>query len=225
MNWIDYIIIALVLLMTFWGYRRGLLSSVFGIAKYIIGVPVSCFVSNRYYEEVYQNFVYDRALTEVNERIAGASGTDTFLASVRTAVEKLPSGLQQRIDLSALAKADENTVAELIMKETVQPIAYLVLKILLFLATFIIIALICSALSATIKKRTKKHPVLTKTNSLLGGFLGLVRSLLLVLLIAAAVSALESYALLPKDSEASRLLADSVLLEFVQPLLPIEFQL
>lgn len=221
MNRIDYVLIALMLLMTVWGYRKGLLSSAFGIAKYLVGVPAASYVSGHYYEEVYQKYLYDPLLKEVNERIAGASGIDTFVASVRTAVSKLPPDWQQQVDLSALEQANDNTIDTLIMTEVVQPFAYIVIKIVLFLGTFIIIALICSLFSAILKAKKGKHPVLTKTNHIIGGMLGLIKSILLLFLIAAAVQYIPADASLP-ETNIWRLLAESTLLGSLHTLLPID---
>ena len=47
MSILDYILIALVVLMAVWGFRRGLLSGLIGTAKYAVGVPESLFVSRQ----------------------------------------------------------------------------------------------------------------------------------------------------------------------------------
>lgn len=62
MSILDYILIALVVLMAVWGFRRGLLSGLIGTAKYAVGVPVSLFVSHQYYQAVYDNLVEQRPL-------------------------------------------------------------------------------------------------------------------------------------------------------------------
>ena len=69
--------------MAVWGFRRGLLSGLIGTAKYAVGVPVSLFVSHQYYQAVYDNLVEPKALAKVQEKIAGASGVDTFMACRR----------------------------------------------------------------------------------------------------------------------------------------------
>ena len=69
--------------MAVWGFRRGLLSGLIGTAKYAVGVPVSLFVSHQYYQVVYDKLVEPKALAKVQEKIAGASGVDTFMAALQ----------------------------------------------------------------------------------------------------------------------------------------------
>lgn len=93
MSILDYILIALVVLMAVWGFRRGCCPAV-GTAKYAVGVPVSLFVSHQYYQAVYDNLVEPKALAKVQEKIAGASGVDTFMAALQEKMQALPQALQ-----------------------------------------------------------------------------------------------------------------------------------
>lgn len=226
MNIVDIILIALIVLFVLWGWRRGLLSSIFGILKYAVGVPAALYVSEHYYKSVYQQFVYDKALEKVNERIDGALNLDTFVSSVETSLDKLPEFFRERIDVSVLQNAaDSKAVAELIMQDFVQPAAYVLIKFVLFIITFIIIALICSLISATLKAKKDKHTVLTKANSAFGGVLGLIKSLLLISLISAAWQYLSVNGMVPADDKIVKAMDTSVIIDFVGNLLPFEFKI
>lgn len=220
MSILDYILIALVVLMAVWGFRRGLLSGLIGTAKYAVGVPVSLFVSHQYYQAVYDKLVEPKALAKVQEKIAGASGVDTFMAALQEKMKALPQALQGDFDFAALEKGSAKTAADFVMQQLVEPTACLLVKIALFLLSFIIIALICWLLSAMLRKKQGKKTVLTRTNSLLGGAFGLVKGCLFLVLVSGVWAYLAGNDWLPKDNGVYAFFADSDILEYMETLLP-----
>ena len=220
MSILDYILIALVVLMAVWGFRRGLLSGLIGTAKYAVGVPVSLFVSHQYYQAVYDKLVEPKALAKVQEKIAGASGVDTFMAALQEKMQALPQALQVDFDFTALKKGSAKTAADFVMQQLVEPAACLLVKIALFILSFIIIALICWLLSAMLKKKQGKKTVLTRTNSLLGGAFGLVKGCLFLVLVSGVWAYLAGNNWLPKDNGVYAFFADSAILEYMETLLP-----
>lgn len=220
MSILDYILIALVVLMAVWGFRRGLLSGLIGTAKYAVGVPVSLFVNHQYYQAVYDKLVEPKALAKVQEKIAGASGVDTFMAALQEKMKALPQALQGDFDFAALEKGSAKTAADFVMQQLVEPTACLLVKIALFLLSFIIIALICWLLSAMLRKKQGKKTVLTRTNSLLGGAFGLVKGCLFLVLVSGVWAYLAGNDWLPKDNGVYAFFADSAILEYMETLLP-----
>ena len=220
MSLLDYILIALVVLLAVWGFRRGLLSGLIGTAKYAVGVPVSLFVSHQYYQAVYDKLVEPKALAKVQEKIAGASGVDTFMAALQEKMKALPQALQGDFDFAALEKGSAKTAADFVMQQLVEPTACLLVKIALFLLSFIIIALICWLLSAMLRKKQGKKTVLTRTNSLLGGAFGLVKGCLFLVLVSGVWAYLAGNDWLPKDNGVYAFFADSAILEYMETLLP-----
>ena len=206
--------------MAVWGFRRGLLSGLIGTAKYAVGVPVSLFVSHQYYQAVYDKLVEPKALAKVQEKIAGASGVDTFMAALQEKMQTLPQALQGDFDFAALKKSSAKTAADFVMKQLVEPTACLLVKIALFLLSFIIIALICWLLSAMLRKKQGKKTVLTRTNSLLGGAFGLVKGCLFLVLVSGVWAYLAGNDWLPKDNGVYAFFADSAILEYMETLLP-----
>ena len=202
--------------MAVWGFRRGLLSGLIGTAKYAVGVPVSLFVSHQYYQVVYDKLVEPKALAKVQEKIAGASGVDTFMAALQEKMQALPQALQGDFDFAALKKGSAKTAADFVMQQLVEPVACL----LVFLLSFIIIALICWLLSAMLRKKQGKKTVLTRTNSLLGGAFGLVKGCLFLVLVSGVWAYLAGNNWLPKDNGVYAFFADSAILEYMETLLP-----
>ena len=151
--------------MAVWGFRRGLLSGLIGTAKYAVGVPVSLFVSHQYYQVVYDKLVEPKALAKVQEKITGASGVDTFMAALQDKMQALPQALQRDFDFAALKKGSAKTAADFVMQQLVEPAACLLVKIALFLLSFIIIALICWLLSAMLRKKQGKNTIFTRTTA------------------------------------------------------------
>ena len=189
--------------MAVWGFRRGLLSGLIGTAKYAVGVPVSLFVSHQYYQVVYDKLVEPKALAKVQEKIAGASGVDTFMAALQEKMQALPQALQGDFDFAALKKGSAKTAADFV-----------------FLLSFIIIALICWLLSAMLRKKQGKNTVFTRTNSLLGGAFGLVKGCLFLVLVSGVWAYLAGNDWLPKDNGVYAFFADSAILEYMETLLP-----
>lgn len=56
MSLIDYFIVAFILLMTFFGYKKGILISICSLISWVVGVPAALFVSENYSETVYDYF-------------------------------------------------------------------------------------------------------------------------------------------------------------------------
>ncbi len=220
MSILDYILIALMVLMAVWGFRRGLLSGLIGVAKYAIGVPVSLFVSKSYYRVVYEKLVEPRALAKVQEKIAGASGVDTFVGALQEKMQTLPQALQGDFDFTALKKGSAKAAADFVMQQLVEPVACLLVKIALFLISFIIIALICWLLSAILRKKQGKKTVFTRANSLLGGAFGLVKGCMFLVLISGLWIFLAGNDWLPKDNGVYAFFANSAILEYMETLLP-----
>ena len=206
--------------MAVWGFRRGLLSGLIGTAKYAVGVPVSLFVSHQYYQVVYDKLVEPKALAKVQEKIAGASGVDTFMAALQEKMQALPQALQGDFVFASLKKVSAKTAADFVMQQLVEPVACLLVKIALFLLSFIIIALICWLLSAMLRKKQGKKTIFTQTNSLLGGAFGLVKGCLFLVLVSGVWAYLAGNNWLPKDNGVYAFFADSAILEYMETLLP-----
>ena len=212
--------------MAVWGFRRGLLSGLIGTAKYAVGVPVSLFVSHQYYQAVYDKLVEPKALAKVqhvdNELHQQQLQDQRHIVLVldQEKMQALPQALQGDFDFTALKKGSAKTAADFVMQQLVEPAACLLVKIALFILSFIIIALICWLLSAMLKKKQGKKTVLTRTNSLLGGAFGLVKGCLFLVLVSGVWAYLAGNNWLPKDNGVYAFFADSAILEYMETLLP-----
>ena len=175
---------------------------------------------HQYYQAVYDKLVEPKALAKVQEKIAGASGVDTFMAALQEKMQALPQALQGDFDFAALKKGSAKTAADFVMQQLVEPVACLLVKIALFLLSFIIIALICWLLSAMLRKKQGKNTVFTRTNSLLGGAFGLVKGCLFLVLVSGVWAYLAGNNWLPKDDGVYAFFADSAILEYMETLLP-----
>lgn len=220
MTLLDYILAAIVVLMAIWGYRRGLLSGLIGVAKYVVGVPVSLFISRRYAEAVYENLVQPKALEQVRESIAGASGVDTYIGALQDKMQSLPQAVQGNFDFSALQKASAKAAEDFVMQQLIEPIGCLLVKIVLFLLSFIIIGLICWLLSAMLRRKQGKKTVFTCANSLLGGAFGLVKGCMFLVLVSGVWAYLAGNDWLPKDNQVYSFFASSAIIEYMETLLP-----
>ena len=106
------------------------------------------------------------------------------------------------------------------MQQLVEPAACLLVKIALFLLSFIIIALICWLLSAMLRKKQGKKTIFTQTNSLLGVPWAWLRGVWFWCWFSGVWAYLAGNNWLPKDNGAYAFFADSAILEYMETLLP-----
>ena len=202
------------------GLSTGALSGLIGTAKYAVGVPVSLFVSHQYYQAVYDNLVEPKALAKVQEKIAGASGVDTFMVALQEKMQALPQALQGDFDFAALKKGSAKTVADFVMQAVGGTGGLLTGKNRII---FIIVHNYCLDLLVAFryaKEEAGQKTIFTQTNSLLGGAFGLVKGCLFLVLVSGVWAYLAGNNWLPKDNGAYAFFADSAILEYMETLLP-----
>ena len=106
------------------------------------------------------------------------------------------------------------------MQQLVEPAACLLVKIALFLLSFIIIALICWLLSAMLRKKQGKRRYSPRPTAYWAVGFGLVKGCLFLVLVSGVWAYLAGNNWLPKDNGAYAFFADSAILEYMETLLP-----
>lgn len=216
MNFIDIILIVLALLTVIHGYSNGLIRSLISLLKYIIGLPVAFFVSDKYNIAVYNNFVREAAVQKVAEGISSSADLNAFSDSVKNAVGNLPFGMSGIIDLSFLDNATQENIAEKIVNGIVEPLALVVIKILLFVLTLSLFYLIIFVITKIFGKFEKsKHMPLKKTNKVLGAVFGAAKAVAVLAVLSAVLLFVRDFIFASSQNEFVNQVDSSAVLEFI----------
>lgn len=183
MNWLDYVIIAILLLGTFSGIRKGLIKSV----SNIVCIIVSIFVAKNYYKTVSVFLIQN---TSIEEKIG------KFLVDKNFAKNLLPMPGQESavFSVSRSFASDMNSFLSVLIINAISVIT-------IYLAVRFVLALLEGYLGTL-----AEVPGLREVNGLGGGIVGLVKSVIILMLIftfITPVSAVKFFAPLGTGIESS----------------------
>lgn len=183
MNWLDYVIIAILLLGTFSGIRKGFIKSV----SNIVCIIVSIFVAKNYYKTVSVFLIQN---TSIEEKIG------KFLVDKNFAKNLLPMPGQESavFSVSRSFASDMNSFLSVLIINAISVIT-------IYLAVRFVLALLEGYLGTL-----AEVPGLREVNGLGGGIVGLVKSVIILMLIftfITPVSAVKFFAPLGTGIESS----------------------
>ncbi len=196
------------------GASRGLIVSLLSTLKYIVGIPLSYFVSGLLYERLYDGVVRDLVYDRILEEITASVSAENMINGIKEFVNGLPETLAGEFDLSALSGLTAQQFSASLTDSVLEPVILTVLRIILFVVLFIVFCIIVSVLiSAFSKMQKKKHAPLKHTNRFFGGVFGLLKAALLVF----TASTIIGYVcgILPADNSFVTQANNSFLLEFI----------
>lgn len=220
MNYVDLFIIIIFLIIVLEGYARGFIVSLLSLVRFAVGIPISFIVAEKFSGAVYANYFKDTISAEVLKGIE-SSGLDTYVASVRDTVNSLPDVMKGSVDLSFLDAANAASAAEGIMKNIVDPVADMIIKVLLFVITLAVFYIVTGILLYAVKKLSNSNNApFRKTNKFLGAALGLAKALIFVFAIA-KIGTFFTENLKSVDNSFLQQLASSGIIEFVNKFNPI----
>ncbi|MCH5321068.1 MAG: CvpA family protein [Eubacterium sp.] len=220
MSFIDLAFIIIAVIMVAVGARRGLIVSLLSTVRFIIGVPLSFYVSESYSRQVYDSFVKEIAYNKVAERLAESESVNSIISGVEEFTSSLPGLFSQSIDTSAFKGFSLDEMSRRITDSIVEPIAVIIIKVLLFIITFLVFFLVTGLVILLIKKLRKRNKTpLKRTSTVLGGVLGLLKALTLIF----ALSTILSYIcdIIPQDNLFARQVNSSFVLNFINSYNPL----
>lgn len=185
MNWIDYAIIAILLLGAFSGYRKGLLMSV----SSIICLMVSILVAKTYYKVVARFLVEN---TAIEEKIRVYLTEKGFIQSMLLS----PSGESTVFSMSKSFSGDLNSFVTVLIINAIS-------VVLIFLAARLLLG-IAEGLMAGVMSM----PGLKEVNGIGGAVVGLLKNIIIIMLvfmIIAPASSLKPFSMISEGLEASTL--------------------
>lgn len=197
LNYVDVIIVGILLLTFFVGYAKGILITLVNLIRYSVGLFLCMFVANGYYEMFYNSFVKERIVNKLSTQVVTSANIDEILANLNTTVNSLPSFVKKGIDISSLSFSSGDDIASIIAENVFQPIALIIVKALLFVLTFVVFFGLTGLIIHVIRKHNNKkrsesrHKIKLKTiDRIFGGLFGFVKGALIVFIFVSAVGAI-----------------------------------
>lgn len=223
-NYIDIAVAVLYLLFSYVGYKRGMLMSVLGLVRYIVGLPLCYGISDKYSVNVYNSLVQPRALEYLDKRISSAKSVNDLSASLKDAFSYLPKSVKGNIDLS---KFDFNSqeLAQSILKKAFEPMLINATRAVLFMIAFVLFFGSTAILLGIISGARKKHRqqrgkgFLAKCDSALGLILGVAKYLIIAFVVASVAMQLLKDGIIP-DGKFQTMLGDSYFVSVIDKINP-----
>lgn len=222
MSYIDIAFVAVTVIMIAVGVRRGFVASALATLKYLLGIPLSYYVSGLLYQPIYDGYVRDYICDKITEKILSSGSYEELITEINGFIGSIPKNITDMFDLSLLYSTEPRQLGEVLTDSIIEPVALAVLRIVIFIIVFILFCIIISLIiSAFSKLQKKKHAPLKHTNRFFGGVFGLLKAALLVFTAAAAIKYIEP--LLPQGNSLTAQADASVLLEFINKYNPLYF--
>jgi len=192
-NYIDILLVLLLLLFIVIGYCRGLLINVVNFIRWAVGLFLCFFFGEKLALPLYESYVKPRALEYINEKIVTSTNLDEVLKNIQGIGEKLPSAVADSVDFSKLS-VSSGDIAKSILENYFEGILIFLVKAAVFIAVFalffLITGIIILAVQRNRKKRDKKRgreSALKKTDRVLGAVLGLLKGAIAVFAVSAVL--------------------------------------
>lgn len=180
MNYVDLILIIVLLAAVLGGYCRGFFVSLLSLARFAIGVPLSFFAADKLSETVYNSFIRENLISTVAAQLE-ESGVDAAVSSFKEAVDSLPQLLQGAADLSFLDNANASAFTQGVMENIIDPVAVVVCEMAIFVLTLFIFYVITGIVISLVKKiRSRENVPFKNTDRFIGALFGLVKGIIAV---------------------------------------------
>ena len=187
MNWIDIICAALILLIAFFGFMRGIVAVALHFAAYIGAFVGAKFASSALAGLIYQNLLQSKVLLRLRLALPTGSVEGGVQAAVQKAMASLPDIAVRVISFLKLDRFAAQGVSpngaltvEQLERDYFGPILTKVLSVAVFVLAFLLLAVVLRLIAAAIDHaiKNKKGGVLNTVNRVLGGVFGLVKGLI-----------------------------------------------
>lgn len=220
-NFIDIALIVVFAACIAGGYARGFILSLVSFAKLIISFPLAFYVADTYSGTFYDKYVSAAALEKISQGLADSADIDSFVSSVRNAVAELPFGLSGIVDLSFLDSLSNDSAANAVLQNIVEPVAQVVIKIGLFVITLVLFNILVLIISKIIKSiMNNKHTPLKRTNKFLGAAFGALKGVATLAVLSAVFVFLSDFVFTTSQDFVSQV-DSSAVMEFINKINPL----
>lgn len=194
---IDIILAALLAVCLIVGWKRGFVKSLMDLASNLIAFILARVVSVQLAPQIFAQYFEQRAYSSLNRELASAGNSAS--SQVQSALDSIPEslngflgmlGVDKKSMASALSQKLEESgadIAEVLMNNIVSPVLTAIIKLLVFVAVFVLAVLILKIATLLLDKLTEL-PAVKQANEIFGLLFGAVKG---VIVIAVACFALE----------------------------------
>ena len=156
---VNYVDVALALIIVAYiisGWKRGFFITVLNFVRYAFGFALCFYISDNSAQAVYDDYVKERALERINEKIVTSDKAPQLLENLQQAVNALPKDIAGSLDISSVNLSSKN-VSQEILDNLFKPILMFLTQAALFVAVFIVF-FGATAVIMYYVKRAKKTP-------------------------------------------------------------------
>lgn len=194
---IDIILAALLAVCLIVGWKRGFVKSLMDLASNLIAFILARVVSVQLAPQIFAQYFEQRAYSSLNRELASAGNSAS--SQVQSALDSIPEslngflgmlGVDKKSMASALSQKLEESgadIAEVLMNNIVSPVLTAIIKLLVFVAVFVLAVLVLKIATLLLDKLTEL-PAVKQANEIFGLLFGAVKG---VIVIAVACFALE----------------------------------
>ncbi|MCC8023030.1 MAG: CvpA family protein [Clostridiales bacterium] len=199
MNYIDFILIGIVLLYALLSLRKGLLRSIIELAGYLVAVPAAVLAGNTFSGRMYERFFHQRLVDSTANAIAQSGNPADYVERVRDGLNSssFTSDLlnQFGIDLDGFlarvaGSTDASHIADSVVTYVMKPAITAVCGALIFVAVFLLIIILVKVASLLLRK-VRLPGILGSVNGLLGAVFGGLRGIVMVLFLCTFLSSIQ----------------------------------
>jgi len=224
---LDLILLAVLLLVVFFAWRRGFFVTVLRLGAWIVSIAVAGVLSNALAAPLYETLLsgWARGLIERNldgalSNLGAAQYAQNVIADLPDAVSRLAARLGGLTPESLAAGLDANkftaaNAAQMLEQSIVAPVGIALCRFAVALLLFFVLMLITRLITRRLEK-IRKLPILKQADRILGAALGLVKGalllfvLVLALLAAAALAEGTAFAELVDSSRIAAFVASNI---------------
>lgn len=214
-NAIDIAFAVIALLMLLAGVIKGFAMTLVGMLRFVVAVPLSVYVSDRTSDLVYQSYVRNFVIDRLTNRITELGSVDSFVSSLTQKNSLVGDIILDSIPKAQLERLEPPQLSVTLTDNFLAPILQGGVKLAIFIAVFLVFYLVTALVMLIIRKAGKKDKSPLKTvDRVLGGVLGLVKSVIAVGVLSVIFLFIASF-----DSEGSnsfvKLINDSQVINFI----------
>ncbi len=194
---LDLILILFFLFYVFRGYKKGLISSLFGLFGTIITLILSNILSTSIAAYLYDNFIRESIINSVVKELE--TGSNGFISSLQDTLNNLPVFLQNSLFNSGVKVNDLNQalrmdiyVAAKSVSDLLRPVVVGILQLVVFVALFFIFKILFSFLSRTFDK-LNRLPIMGNVNKMLGAGFAFLQAIVLIYILCTVIKLVSSF--------------------------------
>ncbi len=199
---IDIVLIIIVVTSILDSARRGFIRCVLSLVCAAVALAAAVQFSQPFAEAVYDNFLSDIVVEQVEQRIPDGINSNIAVDTVTQTIEMLPEYLIEQVKglgvdirafsdyISSLELSAQDTARE-ISEKIVRPGALVLLKLVCYILIFIAVRFVLGFAVGLIDKFASL-PILGHVNKWLGGALGCMKGVVFVLVLSTLLNAFGS---------------------------------